>query len=99
MWAYQINPHDLHDYDAVNENILLDLNIGGRPRKVLAHRGGPPIPPAAGDVAAAVGPEGGFTDEEVGQARSAGWTAVGLGPRILRVETAALVLAVRAAFV
>jgi PQQ-dependent dehydrogenase (methanol/ethanol family) len=37
IWAYQISPHDLHDYDAVNENILLDLNVGGRLRKVLAH--------------------------------------------------------------
>src|SRR5579875_274448 len=37
IWAYQMNPHDLHDYDGVNENILLDLNINGQPRKVLAH--------------------------------------------------------------
>ncbi|MBV8867583.1 MAG: PQQ-binding-like beta-propeller repeat protein, partial [Acidobacteriaceae bacterium] len=37
VWAYQINPHDLHDYDGVNENILLDLNIRGQFRKVLAH--------------------------------------------------------------
>ena len=37
IWAYQINPHDLHDYDGVNENILLDLNVGGRLRKTLAH--------------------------------------------------------------
>lgn len=37
VWAYQISPHDLHDYDAVNENILLDLNINGSARKVLAH--------------------------------------------------------------
>jgi lanthanide-dependent methanol dehydrogenase len=37
IWAYQFNPHDDHDYDGVNENILLDLNIGGRLRKVLAH--------------------------------------------------------------
>ncbi len=37
LWAYQMNPHDLHDYDGVNENILLDLNINGQPRKVLAH--------------------------------------------------------------
>ncbi len=34
-WAYQIGPHDLYDYDAINESILLDLNIGGRTRKVL----------------------------------------------------------------
>lgn len=37
IWAYQISPHDLHDYDAVNENILLDLTINGQNRKVLAH--------------------------------------------------------------
>ena len=36
-WAYQLNPHDEHDYDGVNENILLDLNIKGQMRKVLAH--------------------------------------------------------------
>jgi len=36
-WAYQMSPHDLHDYDGVNENILLDLPIGGRTRKVLLH--------------------------------------------------------------
>lgn len=37
IWAYQLNPHDDHDYDGVNENILLDLTIGGKLRKVLAH--------------------------------------------------------------
>src|SRR5947209_8607812 len=37
IWAYQMNPHDDHDYDGVNENILLDLTINGRLRKVLAH--------------------------------------------------------------
>ena len=44
-------------------------------------------------VQVAVGPEGGFTDEELTQAREAGWLAVDLGPRILRVETAALFMA------
>jgi 16S rRNA (uracil1498-N3)-methyltransferase len=44
-------------------------------------------------VVAAAGPEGGFTDEEVERAQEAGWRVVGLGPRILRVETAALALA------
>jgi PQQ-dependent dehydrogenase (methanol/ethanol family) len=37
IWAYQMNPHDDHDYDGINENILLDLTINGSPRKVLAH--------------------------------------------------------------
>lgn len=40
-----------------------------------------------------VGPEGGFTDDEVSAATTAGWLAVGLGQRILRVETAAIALA------
>jgi 16S rRNA (uracil1498-N3)-methyltransferase len=38
-----------------------------------------------------VGPEGGFTDEEVAAAREAGFAVAGLGPRILRTETAAVV--------
>jgi PQQ-dependent dehydrogenase (methanol/ethanol family) len=37
IWAYQIFPHDDHDYDGVNENVLMDLNIKGQARKVLAH--------------------------------------------------------------
>ncbi len=37
IWAYQMNPHDDHDYDGVNENVLLDLTIHGQLRKVLAH--------------------------------------------------------------
>lgn len=37
LWAYQWMPHDQHDYDGVNENIVLDLDIGGRPRKVVVH--------------------------------------------------------------
>jgi len=44
-------------------------------------------------VIAAVGPEGGFTDQEIAVGLSAGWTAVDLGPSILRVETAAIALA------
>jgi 16S rRNA (uracil1498-N3)-methyltransferase len=37
-----------------------------------------------------VGPEGGFSDEEAGQAQAAGFQPVGLGPRILRAETAGI---------
>jgi 16S rRNA (uracil1498-N3)-methyltransferase len=40
----------------------------------------------------AVGPEGGFDDEEVALAVAASWRPVDLGPRILRVETAAILL-------
>jgi len=37
VWFYQLSPHDLFDYDGVNENILLDLPIKGQTRKVLVH--------------------------------------------------------------
>jgi 16S rRNA (uracil1498-N3)-methyltransferase len=41
-------------------------------------------------VRALIGPEGGFTPAEVAAAQEAGFLAMGLGPRRLRVETAAL---------
>jgi PQQ-dependent dehydrogenase (methanol/ethanol family) len=37
VWAFQPTPHDLWDYDAVNENILVDLPIAGKTRKALVH--------------------------------------------------------------
>jgi 16S rRNA (uracil1498-N3)-methyltransferase len=51
----------------------------------------PPVPPAG--VALLVGPEGGFTAEEVASVTSAGFVPVHLGPRILRTETAGLAVA------
>ena len=39
-----------------------------------------------------VGPEGGFSENETAQARTEGWQTIDLGPRILRVETAAVAL-------
>jgi PQQ-dependent dehydrogenase (methanol/ethanol family) len=35
VWGYQITPHDVHDYDGVNEQILIDLPIRGQTRQVL----------------------------------------------------------------
>jgi 16S rRNA (uracil1498-N3)-methyltransferase len=61
--------------------------------RLLAQPGGEAIASFRGeDVVCAVGPEGGFTDEEVALAREAGWRVVGLGNRILRIETAALAM-------
>ncbi len=56
-----------------------------------AHAGEPgswPEPPA--NVEVAIGPEGGFTDDELEAFRYAGFEALTLGPRVLRTETAAL---------
>lgn len=41
----------------------------------------------------AVGPEGGFSEAELEQWSQAGWPSIDLGPRILRIEMAALQLA------
>lgn len=41
-------------------------------------------------VLLAIGPEGGFEPAELADAHAAGFTLVGLGPRILRAETAAI---------
>jgi len=64
-------------------------------RRKLAHMGGGVMGTAAEPVTLAVGPEGGFTDEELAAARAAGWDLIDLGPRILRVETAAIAMAIR----
>jgi 16S rRNA (uracil1498-N3)-methyltransferase len=45
-----------------------------------------------GKIYVSVGPEGGFTEEEVKQARDQGFVPVKLGQRILRTETAAITL-------
>lgn len=39
IWADQLNPHDLYDYDEINENLLIDLPIGGKTTPVLVHPG------------------------------------------------------------
>lgn len=63
--------------------------------RLIAHPGGadhqdwPPIV-AGGEVVLAVGPEGGFTDDEVKSAGSLGWRPVSLGRLVLRIETAGL---------
>jgi PQQ-dependent dehydrogenase (methanol/ethanol family) len=35
VWFYHTGPHDLFDYDDINESVLVDLSIGGTTRKVL----------------------------------------------------------------
>ena len=42
------------------------------------------------DITLLIGPEGGLTEDEIEQARQAGFTSVSLGPRVLRTETAGI---------
>lgn len=44
-------------------------------------------------IVIAVGPEGGFTDQEAAVFSSSQWQRLELGPRILRVEIAAIAIA------
>ena len=44
------------------------------------------------DISVLIGPEGGFSAEEVERARAAGFQTISLGKRILRTETAGLAL-------
>lgn len=70
--------------------------------RVLAHPGGASLGELArrsGESACvAIGPEGGFSAEEVASATTAGWQAVSLGSRVLRVETAAVAASVAMAY-
>lgn len=63
-------------------------------RRLIAHPGeySPPSVDTATPTLLAVGPEGGFVDQEVRQFEALGFLPVQLGQRILRVETAIPVL-------
>ena len=65
-------------------------------RRLIAHPGGKTLSQLnlveSSHTRLAIGPEGGLTDEEIASAIAAGWEQVDLGPRILRVETAAVAL-------
>jgi lanthanide-dependent methanol dehydrogenase len=36
-WAYQMTPFDEWDYDGINENILADIDVGGKKTPALVH--------------------------------------------------------------
>jgi len=69
-------------------------------RIVVADRAGEPWSAAVTHdrpVVVLVGPEGGFTAEELAAVDAAGGRRVSLGPNVLRIETAAIALAARLA--
>jgi 16S rRNA (uracil1498-N3)-methyltransferase len=67
--------------------------------RLVAQPGGRPLTEGIGgdhsEIVAAVGPEGGFTPDEISAAERCGFERVSLGPHILRIETAAIALAAR----
>lgn len=58
---------------------------------LVPHPGSGAMLQAADKVTFAIGPEGGFIQEEIASLQRIGFTPVSLGPRILRVETAVAV--------
>jgi 16S rRNA (uracil1498-N3)-methyltransferase len=86
-------------HDPIDWCDFLDL-FAPTPLRLLADPSGVPLSsvicqPPGSDVVLAVGPEGGFTDEELQAAEGGGWTLISLGQRILRVETAGVALIAR----
>jgi 16S rRNA (uracil1498-N3)-methyltransferase len=67
---------------------------GGATRLLLSPEGSTTLReltrPLSAPLTVLIGPEGGLTDEEEQAAAAAGFTAVRLGPRVLRTETAAI---------
>ena len=59
-------------------------------KEILRRTAGQHAAAGISTVALAIGPEGGWTDQELALARSAGFVAVSLGENILRTETAVL---------
>jgi RsmE family RNA methyltransferase len=67
----------------------LSDSIGGKLALLANPRGAIDAPRSVGQsVVLVIGPEGGFIEREVETFQEIGFTAVSLGPRILRVETA-----------
>jgi 16S rRNA (uracil1498-N3)-methyltransferase len=76
-------PLPLPDWLAAEQHAGLILVPGGSDR--LAGLAPPGTP-----LTLLVGPEGGFAEHEIALARRAGWRALGMGPRVLRTETAGI---------
>lgn len=87
--------------DPVSIEQLCALPANDAELRLLAHPYGNTVPLSQATKAIAesdrisvlIGPEGGFTEAEADLLRDHSWTAVSLGPRILRVEVAATSIA------
>jgi 16S rRNA (uracil1498-N3)-methyltransferase len=76
---------DVLPADVGTHIVLAEAEEGARLGEILQSRS------FEGDVTLAVGPEGGWADEELAWFRDRGWIAASLGDTILRAETAAIV--------
>lgn len=91
---YLMEIHSLQPLSSVLQDFQKSLDSA---QLFIAHPGEAPVPSQPhgsfrhGDISVLIGPEGGFTDEEVAAAISAGAVPVSWPGTILRIETAAIV--------
>lgn len=86
-----ISPADAFvDSPAERKIILSERRDAPSLRAALDHRATPLPPAVTASAALAIGPEGGWTDDEIAAARAAGFVEASLGENILRTETAVL---------
>jgi 16S rRNA (uracil1498-N3)-methyltransferase len=78
------NPISLRDIVAVSAKLKIVLSEAEDQRQLRD------IHLAGDEVGLAIGPEGGWTGEELEMFEKQGWLAASLGPTILRAETAAM---------
>jgi 16S rRNA (uracil1498-N3)-methyltransferase len=85
---------------AALQGLIEQPPAAGEQRLLFAERQGTSLEQLIGEtddapkaVTAATGPEGGWADEEIDQARAAGWKIITLRGRTMRAETAAIVVA------
>jgi 16S rRNA (uracil1498-N3)-methyltransferase len=98
-WAREASKQSRRVYvPRIDRPVDLSRLLAGDPAdlSLLAHPGAAPVGAHADRICEAhlirvlIGPEGGLTDEEHRACQTAGFQSAGLGPHILRVETAAL---------
>jgi 16S rRNA (uracil1498-N3)-methyltransferase len=82
------------------KSLIEQPQTAGEQRFMFAERAGTSLADTIGQIAqapeaitAVIGSEGGWADEEIDQARAGGWKVVTLPGRIMRAETAAIVIA------
>lgn len=74
---------EMLEYEKAPSKILLHTDIAVTLRQALGDK--------VSKVALAVGPEGGFSENEATLAKNTGWQIASLGPRVLRTETAGII--------
>jgi 16S rRNA (uracil1498-N3)-methyltransferase len=75
---------------AISLKDLLWAKPAGR-KIILDMSGSKPTPADTKGINILIGPEGGFTDKEIMEAKNSGWEPVSLGENVYRAETAAII--------